>query len=794
MASPKSSELAAALAEIAARGLGRVALVVPFVLEAADIEAIIAAPAICWVGQHGDVAALPAGFPTLVQDDGAGVPDGVLHILFVGPWRSLPMPLARAARRLRVTTLLCRVGDRWRHPPTPRHLVKAVYYKALDPVVGPPGRAVGRAFDTLVWRPVTGFGRNLRGATGDAARRLGRELHRLSSSVARELAAERGRLSIASFGRLPRVLGMGLGYALQRARRRLGRRLPDPAVALRRKALRLARKAAPGLVLAPSFRIAPDEIAALLAVPGIAGLVLMHGPDLDTAQDPRLGAWLGNAWILPKAAKRVYVIGSWRVLGRRAIASAVDRRLDRVALPLGPLWLPIPLGSLRLFLALRRALPDPRLTTRRFRRVLAGTAVGTDFVHGRVVVVCGSLAPGGAERQVANTLAGLQRSGLESVQLLCDYLAPNQPSNYDFYLPLVRRAGVPAREITVRMSRVDPAAPELPESFRQAARHLPANLAADIANLYLEFRALRPEVVHAFLDWSSVRAGMAAVLAGVPRIVLSGRNVNPSHFALYQRYMDPIYSALAERPEVNLVNNSEAGARDYEAWLRLHHGRIGVLRNGVDFGGPARATPERIRAIRAALGVPETAPLIGGVFRLFPEKRPMLWVDAAAEILRRQPAAHFVIYGQGVLEDELRRHIHARGLEGRLVLAGVTEDVLAALSALDIFMLTSFKEGTPNVVLEAQWVGTPVVAVEAGGTREALDEGRTGWIVDPPTPTGLADRVSALLDDPAALTECRSAGPSFVEARFGIGRMVEETLAVYGFDGRVASNRRAGAA
>ena len=124
----------------------------------------------------------------------------------------------------------------------------------------------------------------------------------------------------------------------------------------------------------------------------------------------------------------------------------------------------------------------------------------------------------------------------------------------------------------------------------------------------------------------------------------------------------------------------------------------------------------------------------------------------------------------------------------------MTEDVLTALSALDVFLLTSFKEGTPNVVLEAQHVGTPVIAVEAGGTREALEEGRTGWIVDPPDAAGLADRVCALLDDAGLRAACLTAGPAFIQARFGLDRMVDETLAAYGFDARLAPRRQAGAA
>jgi glycosyltransferase involved in cell wall biosynthesis len=706
MVSPKSSDLpGAALVEIRARRLESVALVAPFALASADLDRLSAAPEVRWIGQRGAPARLASG-PVLVEDDGAAVPDGIDHILFLGSWRVLPAPLRARAKRLGVTSLLCRVGGSWRHPPTVEYLAKAVYFKSLQPL---------KPF----LRPVRDW------------------------------------------------------------------LYPSAAVRLRRAARRLGRRGMPGLVLATSFPVPVSELPAQLALPGLAGLVVPYHEDLDRLGEKRIGTWTVDSWALPAAARRVYLLGRWGVLKRRVLADAAEKRLDLLAVSCGPVWLPVPLGALRLYLAMRRHLPEPWLTDRLFRQALGRGATPADAIPGRVVIVCGSLAPGGAERQVANTLAGLKAGGVAEIQLLCDYLTPGQASRYDFYLPLVERAGVAARPIVTRLSRGDED-PALPPAFRRAARRMPAHLAADIANLYLEFRDLRPAVVHAFLDWSNVRAGMAAALAGVPRIVLSGRNVNPSHFALYQRYMDPVYRVLAQRPEIRLVNNSEAGARDYEAWLGLAPGRIGVLRNGVDFGDRARASPESVRAVRTTLGVPETAPLVGGVFRLFPEKRPILWVDAAAEIARRNPAARFVIWGQGVLEAELRRHIEASGLGGRLVLAGVTEDVLSALSALDVFMLTSFKEGTPNVVLEAQWVGTPVVAVEAGGTEEALDPGRTGWIVDPPTAGGLADAVCRLLDDPAAGAAVRVAGPAFIAARFGLGRMVDDTLAEYGFDGRGA--------
>jgi glycosyltransferase involved in cell wall biosynthesis len=705
MASPSSCDLESALAEIAARRLNGVALVVPFTLAPAEIDSLAGVPAIAWVGQRG--TPLQAGaHPPLVEDAGASVPSGTRHILFLGSWRHMPLPLKRRARKLGVSTLLCRVGDGWRHPPTLVHLAKGLYYKALRPLLSP---------------------------TFDLATRAAAKL------------------------------------------------LPPPLERLNRAAHLLGKAGRPGLVLASGFVLAPAEIERLLALPGIAGLVLSGGPPLGT--DERIGAWTTDSWVLPKATRRVHVIGAGHLLTRRALVAAIEQRVERVAVTLGPISLPVPLGLLRRLLAIYRRLPLLWLSPSLFRRALSD-ADRPQPIPGRIILVCGSLAPGGAERQVANTLAGLARQGQCDLRLLCDYLTADHPSRYDFHLRSVQEAGVPAREIARRYQRVDAEAADLPTSFRRAARFMPANLAADIANLYVEFRAARPEIVHAFLDWSSVRAGMAAALAGVPRIVLSGRNVNPSHFALYQPYMDPIYLALAERNSVRFVNNSDAGARDYENWLRFKPGRIAVLRNGVVFHHAGRAPAERIAALKAELGIPDGAPLIGGIFRLFPEKRPLLWVDAAAEIARRHPAARFVIWGQGVLDAELRQHVRETGLGDRLVLAGVTEDAATALSALDVFLLTSLQEGTPNVVLEAQWVGTPVVALEAGGTREALDDGRSGWIVDLPTPSAVADRVALLLDNPEIATSCRTGGPAFVAEKFGLDRMIDATLAAYGFSDR----------
>ena len=124
--------------------------------------------------------------------------------------------------------------------------------------------------------------------------------------------------------------------------------------------------------------------------------------------------------------------------------------------------------------------------------------------------MAGSLAPGGAERQVVYTLQGLATRRFESVQLLCHYLTPDSKHHYDFYLPALQAAGIHVREIRRRTQFSNRAS--MPDGLKDIAKFLPGGLAVDIADLYEEFCELRPQMVHTWLDWDNVRGGLAAAL------------------------------------------------------------------------------------------------------------------------------------------------------------------------------------------------------------------------------------------------------------------------------------------
>jgi glycosyltransferase involved in cell wall biosynthesis len=528
-----------------------------------------------------------------------------------------------------------------------------------------------------------------------------------------------------------------------------------------------------------------ERIDEWLGSPAIAAVISKDDPNrglLPAARrdDPRLGFyWAPGRWRLPQTSVPIYFLGPWWRLTPAMIVAAIRRNVAGLSVRCGPVWLRLPLPLIGRAGRLWRRLTGARAATEiaTFDRLL-GAARPEPQADGPIIHVCASLAPGGAERQLMYTLLGLHERGA-AVQLLCDLLLSDHPARYDFFLPRIVGAGIPARAIRTRTADTLGDIDGLPPELVEAAAVLPPGLAADIANLYLEFRALKPAVVHAWLDWSNIRAGLAAALAGVPKIVLSGRNMNPSRFAFHQSYMRPAYQALCKLPNVVFLNNSQAGAEDYAAWLGLPAQRFQVIRNAIDFSMARRSTPAEREAFRSRYDIPIDAPLIGGAFRLFPEKQPLLWVDAAVHIARHCPSAQFVIFGEGNLRVEIEARAVQLGIADRFRLPGLIDDAASAISAMDLFLLTSYSEGLPNAVLEAQWLGIPVVATEAGGIREAIDSERTGWIVDRPAADAIAEIVIRILNRADLRAACATLGPAFVRRKFSMERMISATLNVY---------------
>jgi glycosyltransferase involved in cell wall biosynthesis len=212
-----------------------------------------------------------------------------------------------------------------------------------------------------------------------------------------------------------------------------------------------------------------------------------------------------------------------------------------------------------------------------------------------------------------------------------------------------------------------------------------------------------------------------------------------------------------------------------------------VIRSGIAIDA-YRCRPEARAAARAALGVPPGAPLVGMIACLKPQKAPEDFVAVAARVRAALPEARFFLAGDGERRQAVEAAARAAGLDGAFQLLGWRRDVPELLAALDVLVLTSRWEGLPRVLPQAMAAGRPVVATNVNGAPEAVRDGVTGYLVPPGDIAGLADRVIALLRDPATREAMGRAARAAVH-EFDATEMVRRQEALYG---RLVADKAAG--
>ncbi len=202
--------------------------------------------------------------------------------------------------------------------------------------------------------------------------------------------------------------------------------------------------------------------------------------------------------------------------------------------------------------------------------------------------------------------------------------------------------------------------------------------------------------------------------------------------------------------------------------------RVHVVHNGVDAERILAAAREpQPAALPAGDG-----PLVGCVARLERVKGVADFVDAAEHVAREIPSARFVVAGSGGEAASLAAR-QAPSLVDRLEFLGHVDPVEPLVAMLDVLVLPSHSEALGLVLLEAGALGVPVVATAVGGIPEVVEDGVSGILVPPASPSELADAVMRLLREPAIARAMGEAGRARVEREFTLERTIAGHLAVY---------------
>lgn len=288
---------------------------------------------------------------------------------------------------------------------------------------------------------------------------------------------------------------------------------------------------------------------------------------------------------------------------------------------------------------------------------------------------------------------------------------------------------------------------------------------------------LQPDLVQTWMVHADLVGGLAARAAGIRAIVWGVRTTNFSVNPRATRAVRWLCARLSATVPHTIVCAAQASRRAH-VQAGYDARRMVVIPNGFDVDA-WRPDAAAGAAVRAQLGLSSDKPVVGCVGRFHAAKDYANFVAAAGRVAQRHPHCRFLMVGRGVdpANAALRSWIDATGHAKAFVLAGERNDVVACLSAMDVFVLASRSEGFPNVVGEAMATTRPCVVTDVGDAAALI--GDTGRVVPARDPQALAAAVCELLELPASRRQALGdAARARVAAEFSLGRAAERFTAL----------------
>ncbi len=276
-----------------------------------------------------------------------------------------------------------------------------------------------------------------------------------------------------------------------------------------------------------------------------------------------------------------------------------------------------------------------------------------------------------------------------------------------------------------------------------------------ILNLYRRLRHSPPDILMCLTVVPNIWGRLLGRLAGVPLIVGNCRGG-----AAPRRQHELWLWPLAH----HIITNSNIIKASLTNHFGLPEKKVTVIHNGVDMSYFRHNMSD----------IKHKPPIILSVARLAPDKDHPTLIRAFKLVAMDHPRAQLWLMGDGPEAAGLHQLVAEYRLANKIRFIPGQDDIRPFLQQAAVFVLSSFYEALPNVILEAMAAGLPVVATQVGGVSELVIPGRTGWLVPPRDPSALAAALKHLLTDAATRQAFGLAGQHRAARNFSLRAMVAQ--------------------
>lgn len=369
---------------------------------------------------------------------------------------------------------------------------------------------------------------------------------------------------------------------------------------------------------------------------------------------------------------------------------------------------------------------------------------GEDPSRPGLLYIVNSLNPGGTERLVMEM--GLAFNREYRVSILC----LDEPG---LWAVDVRREGIPVHCV-----------------WRQPGMDL--SMPGKIARIARESGAL---ILHAHQCTPWFYGALSRLWHNRPRLLLE------EHGRFYPEADKPtrrlVNRALISPLSHRFVAVSEDIRRRLDRYEGVTAARTEVIYNGVDVG--PMLTAEERTALRRELGFGAQECIVGTVGRFDPIKNLPLLIHSLASARQKAGRVRGLLIGNGPEFPAVQALIRELGLDATVRLTGYRSDARRLVQVMDLFVLSSFSEGTSMALLEAMASGVPAAVTAVGGNREIVVAGETGWIVPSDDVAGLSSAIVEAAQNGARRAQFGQAARRRFEEDFTFARMIECYRALY---------------